>query len=105
MLFNSSFANWRLKCKILLGLNPNIEKYNNFLNENHIIGMYILSFPINARKCSLILPFMAGTIMLIFLLKYSTFINVFDYVLGLFYIVMFLFSFIFGFKIEILKYL
>ncbi len=104
-IYTISVIWYRTLAMFLLDLNSNIEKYNNFLNENHIISMYNLSFPINVRKCSLILPFMTGTIMLIFLLRYSTFINFFDYALGFFYLAMFFFSFIFGFKKEILKYL
>lgn len=103
LVYTLSIVWYRNLLVYLHDLNSITDEYNKFIEINHIISMYRLSYIINVRKLNIVLPFVVGGLACVILLKYSVYNTLYDYVYAMIYPLLFVLGFIWKIDWRVLK--
>ena len=103
LVYTLSIVWYRNLLVYLHDLNSITDEYNKFIEINHIISMYRLSYIINVRKLNIVLPFVVGGLSCVILLKYSVYNTLYDYVYAMIYPLLFVLGFIWKIDWRVLK--
>lgn len=105
MLFALAIIWYRTLLIYLYDLNQIINKYDSFIKKNEILTVYKLSYPLNVRRCNIILPLALALVVLALFLRFQHYTNWIGYVWGVFYVFWFYLGFIRKVDRTMFKYL
>lgn len=105
ILFALAIIWYRTLLIYMYDLNQIADKYDLFIKKNEILTGYQLSYPLNIRRCNIILPLALAIVILAIFLRYLDYKSITGYVWMIFYLVWFYWGFIRKIDLRIFKYL
>ena len=105
ILFALAIIWYRTLLTYMYDLNQIADKYDLFIKKNEILTGYQLSYPLNIRRCNIILPLALAIVILAIFLRYLDYKSITGYLWMIFYLVWFYWGFIRKIDLRIFKYL